>query len=129
MANKYFRSEFIRTCSGYPVILVGNATLQGASAPINFASTGGVKSFTRTSTGVYVITLMDQYNASLFSNYSFQNGAGLSGLSDLTAYFTPAVNNSTPTVTITFINDSGTVTDPASGVILNFFLVLNNSSI
>ena len=129
MANKYFRSEFLRSCSVYPVFLVCNAQFQGASAPIGFTTTGAVSSFTRTSTGVYVITLADRYNFSLYNNYSWQNCAGLSGLSDLTAYFTPNVNNASPTITVTFINDSGAVTDPPSGAIINFFLLLNNSSV
>jgi hypothetical protein len=70
---------------------------------------------------------MDRYYAQLYAGSSFSAVTGLSGLSDLTTGITFNVNNATPTVTFTFVNDSGVVTDPAATVVLNFFILLKNT--
>ena len=126
------------------VLLEGQATLNGAGA-VTAVSGGGILSVTRMSTGVYRVifgvnytnsgvttTILDTYFAYLFGSLSFLNGLGLAGLSDLTWNFTPAVSisgsNPNPHVDITFIDNTGAVADPASGLMINFFFMLKNSA-
>lgn len=127
------------------VLLEGQAQLNGAGAVTN-ASGAGILSVTRVSTGLYRIVfgvnytnngvtsiIYDTYFQYLFGSLSFLSGLGLSGLSDLTWSFTPAVSivtgtNPIPHVDVTFVNDTGVVTDPATGLIINFFFMLKNSA-
>jgi hypothetical protein len=125
MASRYFQ-QFTSSLDRNVVILDGTVTLNGAGAPT--ALTGkGLSTLVRTSAGVYTLTLMDRYYAFLYANASFNGVTGKAGLSDLTMGITSNVNNATPTVTFTFVNDSGTVTDPASGVGLQFIILLKNT--
>lgn len=127
------------------VLLEGQAQLNGAGAVTNISG-AGILDVTRNSTGVYEISfgvdytnngttsiIYDSYFSYLFGSLSFLSGLALSGLSDLTWYFTPAVSivtgsNPVPHVLVTFVNNSGVVTDPPSGTIINFFFMLKNSA-
>lgn len=125
------------------VLLNGEAQLNGAGA-VTAVSGAGILSVTRNSTGVYEIVfgvqytnngttsiMYDSYFSYLFGSLSFLSGLALSGLSDLTWYFTPAVSetpSNTPNVIVTFVNDVGVVTDPPAGTIINFFFMLKNSA-
>lgn len=126
------------------VLLEGQAQLNGAGAVTN-TSGAGILSVARQSTGLYRISfginytqngvssiIYDTYFSYLFGSLSFLSGLGLAGLSDLTWSFLPAVSmsgsNPVPHVDVRFVDNTGAVVDPATGLIINFFFMLKNSA-
>jgi hypothetical protein len=125
MASRYFQ-QFTSSLDRNVVILDGTATLNGSSAPTNLAGKG-LSSLVHTSTGVFTLTLSDRYYALLTTQMDYTTVTGLSGLTSLSYGVTSNVNNATPTVTFTFVNGSGVVTDPPSGLGITFVILLKNT--
>lgn len=125
MASRYFQ-QFTSSLDRNVVILDGTATLNGAGAPTALAGKG-LNTLVRTSTGVFTLTLSDRYYALLVAQCDYTNVIGLSGLTSLSLGVTSNVNNATPTVTFTFVNGSGVVTDPPSGLGISFLIFLKNT--
>lgn len=142
MANRFF-DQFYQTldkgvvslfavvnfgASGAPTLQKWDPSARSYSAA---SSTGfrGIKTITRTSAGTYDVTLQDSYNRLLQLNYTFQNASAAAA--PLVIVQTPNTNlNSTtaPKFSMTFLNTSGSATDPASGEQVVFEIILQNST-
>jgi hypothetical protein len=96
----------------------------GASGAPTLVQPLGVASISRTSAGLYVLTLQDQYIRLMDAHVSIQSAAA----QDLSAQIAAqAVNTSAKT--ITFRTVAGAVeTDPSNGSVLRVALQLKNSS-
>lgn len=115
-----------------PVRLYAKVTYGASGAPtLSTANSKGIASISRTSAGLYAITLQDVYNKFMHMSCS-QVGAS----SGATAQAAPILSlksetvSSTKIITIQFrAIDNSTATDPASGETSYFEFVLNNSSV
>lgn len=128
MANRQFRSQFIYGFEGMRVNLSARVTFGAAGAPtLVTADSKGVASISRTSAGLYVITLQDVYNKLLGLNMTqLSTGAQAAPIVNLVAQ-TVSTNK---TITIQYrAIDNTTATDPASGEQLYLSIELNNSSV
>lgn len=123
MANRYF-NQFRLSLEKSVVDLFADITFGGTGAPtLVAANSKGIASVSRTSAGLYVVTLSDSYVTPLLMlNHRFINATAPAapGLY-ITAQAVGTV--AAPTVTIQF-NAAGSATDPGSGeeVILQFTL-------
>jgi len=89
----------------------------------------GVKTITRTGTGVFDVVLQDSYNRFLSLNYTFENASA--SAAPFVVVQTPDTNlasTTTPKCSLTFLNTSSVATDPASGEIVILEIVLSNST-
>lgn len=128
MANRRFNSQFQYGFERMPVRLCGHVTFGAAGAPtLDPNNSMGIASISRTSAGLYVITLQDVYNKLL--------GLDLSQLST-GPQAAPIVNlkaqtvSTAKTLTIQYLAiDNSTATDPASGEQLFLRVILSNSSV
>lgn len=108
---------------------------------ITIGTTGAVASFigtstasvTRSSTGVYVIHLSDNYNALIQANGAVQSPvSGLSGVLAIEIQNAPQASVqslSAPQLTIKTLDAAGALVDPASGSVINLMMILSNSSV
>jgi hypothetical protein len=111
------------------------------NANILIGSTGAVTSFTgpmvssvtRTSTGIYVLHLANNFNAVIFAHGSVSSPvSGLSGISTVEIQNAPSTSIqslATPTITVKVLDHTGAVADPASGSTVSVLVIANNSSI
>lgn len=96
----------------------------GASGAPTIAYATGVASISRTSTGLYVLTLQDQYTRLMHANVSIESAAA----QDLDAQIqSSALTTSAKTLTFR-TQAAGVVADPSSGSVLRVALQLKNSS-
>jgi len=98
----------------------------GASGAPTLTKGLGIESISRTSTGLYVITLQDKYNRLMHANVSILSASAQDAVSQLQAE-TVASNR-----TITFRTQKGsdaTVVDPTSGSVLHIKIDVKNSSV
>jgi hypothetical protein len=132
MANRYF-SQFVWTLEKNPVVLLARVTIGASGAPtLDTTKSKGVKSITRTSAGLYVITFgvpsgaTDTYNSLLFSDVRVLNSGGMAApISFVKAQAVATAG----TVTVQFLAiDNTTATDPGNGEELKFLFVLKNST-
>ncbi len=138
MANNMGR-QFSLTLAKEVYKLFLQAAIGGTGAPTLTTTAGaskGIKSITRTSAGIYVITLgrpsyavVDTYYKLLNIAASFDT-SGISGVASTVCSVTLAGNtvSSTGTLTIKCFDYAGSVIDPASGEILRLEISVNNSS-
>jgi hypothetical protein len=109
------------------VDLFASVTFGASGAPtLNASKSKGVKSISRTSAGLYVITLQDQYNQLLTVRCTNVSSSAPAAPSMYVK--AEAVNNATPTLTVV-MNSAGTATDPGSGEEARLHIVLKNSSL
>lgn len=129
MANRQFGSQFSYGFERMPVRLYARVSFGVSGAPtLDTNIKQGVASISRTSAGLYVLTLQDVYNRLLALNIM-----QLSGASPETAPIRHMVSHSVSSAkTITFqylAVDNSTATDPASGEQASIEIVLSNSSV
>lgn len=128
MANPVFLTNQFSYSHAQPEHLMAKISFGAAGAPTIVASTGmGISSVTRTSAGVFVITLSHAYFALLMVNHCFISAAAPAapGL-----YISSDASNSGSAATITIVtNVTGTATDPASGEVMLLDIKLNKSSV
>jgi hypothetical protein len=132
MANRFFNSAFYSMVKN-PVLLFARVTIGGTGACTLVASgSKGVSSITRTSAGLYVLTLQDVY-VGLISCHAVRTLA--SGIPAAPGY--SVVSNTvttTKTITVQFSGATASgdttlvATDPSSGTTLDFQIWLSNSS-
>jgi hypothetical protein len=126
MANRSFVRN-TSTLEKAPVRLFARVTFGSSGAPtLDKAKSKGVKSISRTSAGLYVITLQDSYQRLLNMKHLFLNATapaapGMYLVTDATS------TNSAPAVTVQF-NAAGTATDPGSGEEVRLTFELSNST-
>lgn len=127
MANRYARSEFLRSFIADARVLALSVSFGSSGAPTIVSGTGmGIKSVARSSAGRYVITLQDAYKGLIRMSHSFVSASAPASPSMYIA--AEAVSSaSAPTITVVF-NTAGTATDPASGEKVLLEIELNNSS-
>lgn len=153
MANRDFQKN-IQTPSAKLVLLQAQVKFAAAGAPTlqqwnpvtrafsaaPSAGWKGVKSVSRTSAGLFVVTLMDAYNQVLGVNVSFDTtlisaqAAPAAPLyyaygSGPTASVNDSINLTTGgTFTLATLNTSAAATDPASGEFMLLTLTLSDSA-
>lgn len=130
MANRNY-NEYLRTLAKYPVTLWAKVTFGSSGAPTLVTGTlfdsQGIKSISRTSAGLYVITygtgtVVDTYFSPLFFGVTYVNATAPAA----PLWYVTATTSST--VTIQFTNTSGTATDPGSGEEVFLKFDIKNSS-
>jgi hypothetical protein len=122
MANRWLQ-QFLGTFDKKVVKLFGTITIGNTGAVSSYAG-NGVASVSRTSQGLYKITLSDKYSALL----SFQAiHLGSTG-EDLTFQVKAADVASAKTIDV-FTNAAATATDPAATDVIYFEVTLRNSSL
>lgn len=126
MANRYF-NQFRLSLEKSVVDLFADVTFGGTGAPtLVAANSKGVASISRTSAGLYVITLSDSYVTPLLMvNHRFIKNSATIPAAPLMYVVTQAVGTvAAPTITIQFDAVAGTAADPDSGdeVLLQFTL-------
>lgn len=84
----------------------------------------GVASISRTSAGLYVLTLQDAYNRLMHANVEIESASA----QDLVAQTASQAVSSAKTVTFRTVA-AGVETDPSSGSVLRVSLQLKNSSV
>lgn len=97
--------------------------IAGSGAPTITYSTGAA-SISRTSAGLYVLTLQDAYNRLMHANVEIQSASA----QDLVAQTASQSVSSAKTVTFR-TQAAGVATDPTSGSVLRVALQLKNSSV
>jgi hypothetical protein len=127
MANRQFR-QFQYTLENKVVHLFAKVTIGGSGAPtLSTADSRGIASVSRSSAGLYVITMQDAYQKLFCINTIYILASGAPAV-----VTTPVVRAVSPlsakTVTVGFLNGSGTATDPDNGAVLQFHLVLGDST-
>lgn len=126
MANR--RMNQFRYSMEYNVVdLFAVVTIGGTGAP-TLTIGGGITSISRTSAGLYVITLTDQYNKLLHVS-----NQAVTSTSAQAAPLMTVVSETVATTKIITIQfraiDNTTATDPASGEVLLIKISLRNSSL
>lgn len=128
MANRQFRSQFQYGLEGMVVELFAHITYGATGAPtLDAPNSKGVASISRTSAGLYVLTLQDSYNKLLgFTVNQLSTGAQAAPVLNIVSQTV----SSTKIVTFQYraINNS-TATDPASGEQAFIQITLGNSSV
>lgn len=132
MANRFFNNMFY-SLEKAPVVLFAKVAIGATGAPtLSAANSKGVASISRTSAGLYVITLQDAY-VRLLNCHAVRTLA--SGLPAAPAF--NVVSNtvsSTKTITVQFGGATASgdttlvATDPSNGSTLDFVIWLSNSS-
>ncbi len=135
MANRNFANggKIQSMSNGQPVMVNTNILIGGTGAVTSNTSTTMVRSVTRTSTGLYVLHLANNYNAVLSVIGSMQSASGgLSGILAVECGNAPSTavqSLATPTITIRTLDAAGAVADPASGSTISITALLSNSSV
>jgi hypothetical protein len=108
------------------------APTSGASGLNNNASIGeqGVKSISRVSTGVYLLTLQDSYARLLDFHCFFSNATGLPTVvySGVWSVGTNVTTSTGGTIKFTTMSSSATAADPASGDVMGVLMLLQSST-
>lgn len=130
MANRFFTNQafFLEKA---PVFLYAKVSIGATGAP-TLSRGKGISSISRTSAGLYVITLQDAYVAMLKTSCTQLLASGVlaapafhvvsetvASTKQITVQFTGATSSSVTTLT---------ATDPASGTVAYFEIILSNSS-
>lgn len=127
MANRRFE-QFQLGLEKAVVTLYAQVAVGASGAPtLQAAKSKGIKSVTRASAGNYVIVLQDRYQSLLFADFRVLIATGGVGLAGLVR-----ADNSlgtTPSITVEFVDGTGTPTDIASGATLLAQIVLKNSGV
>lgn len=134
MANRNFASGGkIYSNVTMPVMINCKITIAGTGAVASITTNSLVKSVSRTSTGIYVVHLRDNYNSLVIAQGS--TISPVSGLSGVLAVETanapqPQIQSSSdPRITIKCLDAAGALVDPASGSIVCVIAIADNSSI
>jgi hypothetical protein len=132
MANRFF-NQFSMSLEKNPVTLWAKVAIGATGAPtLDAVNSKGVKSISRTSAGLYVLTLgtgsaTDIYNRIFFASHRFFLAAGAPAAPLMHVKAQAVATNGT--VTVQFLAPDGTTaTDPASGEELWLEFKLKNST-
>lgn len=133
MANRFF-NQFNKTLEKEVCSLFAKISFGSTGAPtLDATNSKGVSSISRTSTGLYVLTLTDNYNR-LFGVNATWDTSGASGSAPVGPIVYLSAANAVSTLgaaTITFKTGdyvNGAVADPASGEVLYLEINLKNSN-
>jgi hypothetical protein len=128
MAARNF-TQFSYGLEKKPVRLFGKITFGSTGAPtLSTADSKGIASVSRTSAGLFVITLSDKYQRVMSFSPMFVLAAGSFPAAAL-AQITADTVSTDKKVTVQFSDaDTPAATDPASGEVLLFELVLSDST-
>jgi hypothetical protein len=126
MANVSFPGQ-IRTIEQSPREVFAEINIGATGAP-TLARGKGIASVSRTSAGLYVLTLKEVYNRLLFLAYQLKYTGGVSNIYQIYESAADTVLT-TKTVTFTCINAAGTATDPTNGMVLRIKLTLKNTAV
>jgi hypothetical protein len=91
----------------------------------------GIKSISRVSAGVYLLTLQDTWQRILQFSYSMSNATGLPTTVGVGLWTTgtDVTNKAAPTIKFTCLTATGVAGDPANGDVLGLFILLQNASV
>lgn len=133
MANRNYASGGkIYSMGVKPVIVNANVTI-GASGAVSSFTGAMINSVTQSSTGVYTISLSNNFSGLHMAMGSLQSPpSGLSGIVAVEIQNSPNTNVTslpTPQITVKTLNSSDTLANPASGSVLSVMLYLSDSSI
>ncbi len=128
MANRDFTKNH-RSMEKEVVDLFARVTFGAAGAPtLDAAKSKGVKSVSRTSAGLFVITLQDSYQRLFSYSLVFKNATPPAAPFHLLITDASATN-AAPAITVKFFAvDNATATDPASGEEVRIVFRLSNST-
>jgi hypothetical protein len=128
MANRWMNQFFLSFVKGKAVIY-GQFSVGAAGAPtLSAVNSQGVASITRNSAGRYTIVLQDTWVKFL----QYASNVTLSGSAPaVKSYYVVSQTVSAPAtknLVVEYLNSGGTATDPDNGAVINFEIVLNNST-
>lgn len=132
MANRYF-SQFQLTLEKQPCHLWASVAIGASGAPtLSAINSKGIKSITRTSAGLYVVTMgvgtaTDIYNRLLFVSHRFIVASGAPAAPLMFVVSQAIATAGTVTIKFTAV-DGTTATDPASGETMLLEFDLKNST-
>jgi len=131
MANRNWKSGGRVFSMHKDPVMLDCSILIGASGAVTSFTGPTISSVSQSSTGVYVVTFMDNYPGLISAQGSMQSpSSGLSGIGQIEIQNAPnAAVSAFPqgSLTVTCLNNSGAAANPASGSILNLLIVLSNS--
>jgi hypothetical protein len=128
MANRMF-SERRLSLEKEVVDLFAKVTIGATGDPtLVTASSKGVASITRTSAGLYVLTLSDKYRALLFFNCIPEVSSGIAASPALALAAETVATDKTITFQFTDLDGTPSAVDPAEGEVLRLQITLSNSS-
>lgn len=128
MANRQF-TQFRNSLEKKLVDLIVNIKFGATGAPtLQVKNSKGVKSVTRTSAGLFVITLQDGYVDLMFARAMFLLAAGVPA-----SPYMFVVSHTKNVITVQFNAGSGAsgalvATDPANGEEVNILLIMSDST-
>ncbi len=133
MANRNFASGGkIYSMGVKPVILNANILI-GASGAVTSFTGAMIQSVTLSSTGVYLITLANNFSGLHFASGSMQSpSSGVSGIVAVEIQNAPntnVTNLTTPTLTVKTLSSSDALANAASGSTLSVLMYFSDSSI
>lgn len=134
MANRNWLSQKLFSMHAMPVMLDCSITI-GASGAVSSFVGSAIQSVTRNSQGIYTIKAQDQTNfRKLFVGLGSAQSppSGLSGVSTIeigNAPNTSVALSSGAEIVIKCLDAAGALVNPASGSVINAFMILSNSSV
>jgi len=123
MANRDFKE--VKALEREVILLAGVSTIGGSGAVTS--TNGSGFSVAKGGTGIYNITLEDNYQKFLYIGVQFEEADEGSTDQFFAVIDTSAASSGTAVVKID--NGAGTIVEPDSGAKLHFFMVLKNSSV
>lgn len=133
MANRNFASGGKLYSMHVMPILVDTTFLIGSAGSVSSVVGPLIRSVSHMSTGVYKISLTNNFNRLFQAHGSTQSPpSGLSGILGIEIQNNPnpsVQNLADPSLTIKCLNAAGALADPASGASISVLLYLSNSSV
>lgn len=134
MANRNFANGGkIMMMDAGPTIINTNILIGASGAVTSNTLTTMVSSVTRSSLGVYVLRLANNYNKVISVSAHMQSASGgLSGILAVECQNAPTASVqslSSPTITIRTLDAAGALANPASGSTISVVAILSNSSV
>jgi len=124
MANRMF-NQFQGTLEKGVVTLFAEVSFGASGAP-TLVRGKGIASVSRTSTGLFVVTLQDSYILTLGLGSAWKGTGAPAG--NEVVLDTDSVANGTPAVTLKVYTSAGALVDPASGESVLLSFTLSNST-
>ena len=123
MANRDFKE--VKALEREVILLAGVSTIGGSGAVTS--TNGSGFSVAKANTGIYNITLEDNYQKFLYIGCQLEEAT--EGSTDQYFAVVDSSAASSGTAVVKIDNGAGTLVEPDSGAKLHFFMVLKNSSV
>lgn len=106
-----------------------NVNTKAYATAASTGNTGGIKSVTRTGTGLWTVVLQDPYVRLLGASFTTSNTTGAATVTAMAVDSDgDLTSNSAPTILLVFSSATVTAADPASGDKIDLIFELSNSN-